>query len=136
MTVIAVGDMDPATVIEAIGRHFGREPAAARPAPRPVGVKPTAGLHAIVATDPELTQAEVSLVRLEPPLPPVTTVAAYRRALIDRLGVWMLNRRLDADLAEGRAAFNRAGPRSHLGPGRARHQRRRHHCAPTAGGPR
>ena len=109
MTVIAVGDMDPAAVIEAIDRAFGREPAAARPAPRPVGVKPTAGLHAIVATDPELTQAEVSLVRLEPPLPPVTTVAAYRRALIDRLGVWMLNRRLDADLAEGRAAFNRAG---------------------------
>ena len=108
MTVIAVGDMDPATVIEGIDRHFGRQPAAARPAPRPVGVKATAGLHAIVATDPELTQAEVSLVRLEPPLPPVSTVAAYRRALIDRLGVWMLNRRLDADLAEGRAAFNRA----------------------------
>jgi zinc protease len=108
MTLIAVGDIEPATVVEAIVRHFGSEPAAPRPPPRPIGLEPTAGMRAIVATDPELTQAEVSLVRLEPPAPPVTTVPDYRRDLIDDLGTWIFNRRLDAELAEGRAAFIRA----------------------------
>lgn len=105
MTVIAVGDMDPLDVIEAIDRHFGSAPPAPRPEPRPVGVRPTTGTRAIVVADPGLAQAEVSLTRVEPPRPPVTTMAAYRRQLVERLGVVMFNRRLAAELAEGRVAF-------------------------------
>ncbi|MCI0548432.1 MAG: insulinase family protein [Candidatus Rokubacteria bacterium] len=105
MTVIAVGDVDPAVVVDALRRDFGTAPGGPRPEPRPAGVRPTAGRRAIVATDPELTQAEVSLTRLEPAWGPVRTVPAYRRELIERLGTWMFNRRLEAELATGQVAF-------------------------------
>ncbi|HUG38067.1 MAG TPA: insulinase family protein [Candidatus Limnocylindrales bacterium] len=107
MTVIAVGDLDPALVVDAISRHFGSAPKVARPAPRPVRLTATSGLRSIVVTDPELAQAEVSFTRVEPARPPITTTPAYRRQLVEDLGVWMLNRRMEADLAEGRASFLR-----------------------------
>jgi zinc protease len=108
MTVIAVGDADPAALVRAIGQHFGTAAAAPRPDPRPVGVEATAGLRAIVFTDPELAQAEVGFTRVEPPRAPLTTVAAYRRFLIDQVAAWILDRRLEISLAEGRGAFSRA----------------------------
>lgn len=109
MTVIAVGDADPARVVEAIARAFEDAPRGPRPEPRPVGVTPATGMRAIVATDAELTQAEVSFTRVEPPRPPVITVLAYRQQLVDRLGTWMFNRRLEAELAEGKVAFQQGG---------------------------
>jgi zinc protease len=105
MTVIVVGDVEPSTVVDAISRHFGRAPRVPRPEPQPAGVTATAGVRAVVVTDPELTQAEVSLTRVEPAWPPVTTVPAYRRHLVEQLATWMFNRRLEAELAEGRVAF-------------------------------
>lgn len=107
MTVIAVGDVEPAQVVTAVARHFGEAPPGARPRPRPVGVGPTTGRRAIVVTDAELTEAEVSLVRVGPAQPPMTTVADCRQRLVERVGTWAFNRRLQADLAEGRAAFLR-----------------------------
>src|SRR6266542_2670290 len=105
MTVIVVGDTDPATVVDVIRRAFGGGPAVPRPAPRDVGVRPTAGPRAIVATDPELTRAEVSIVRLEPPRGPATTAARKRRELVEGIGAWMFDRRMNAEIAAGRTAF-------------------------------
>jgi zinc protease len=105
ITVIVVGDTDPATVVDVITRQFGGGPAVARPTPRAVGVKPTAGPRAIVATDPELARAEVSIVRVSPPAGPVTTVAAKRAHLVDVIGAWTFGRRLNAEVAAGRSAF-------------------------------
>ena len=105
MTVIGVGDIDPATLVAAIGRHFGAAPRVPRPAPIPAGVSPSAGTRAIVVTDPWLAHVDVSLTRIEPAWPPVTTVAAYRRELVDELGPWILGRRLEAALADGRVTF-------------------------------
>jgi len=105
MTIIVVGDTDPAMVADVIMRAFGGGPAAPRPTPRDVGVKITAGPRAIVVTDPELTRAEVSILRLEPPRSPTTTVAQMRRDLIERIGTWVSNRRMSAELAAGRASF-------------------------------
>src|SRR5574342_418790 len=67
MTLIVVGDTDPAMVVEVIAQQFGGGPAVPRPTPRKAGVKPTTGQRAIVVTDPELTRAEVSIVRLDSP---------------------------------------------------------------------
>jgi len=104
-TVIVVGDTDPATVVDVITRAFGGGPTVPRPAPREAGVKPPAAPRAIVATDPELTRPEVSIVRLLPPRGPTTTVADMRRDLVERIGSWALGRRMDAEIAGGRTSF-------------------------------
>jgi predicted Zn-dependent peptidase len=105
MTVIVVGDTDPAVVVDVVTRQFGGGPTVPRPAPRDAGVKPTAGSRAIVATDTELTRAEVSIVKVEPPRGPTTTVAEKRRELIERIGTWTFSRRMDAEIAAGRVSF-------------------------------
>ncbi len=105
MTVIVVGDTDPAMVAEVIQQQFGGGRAVPRPTPRDAGVKASAGPRAIVVTDPELTRAEVSIARLEAPRGPVTTVAQKRRDLVETIGTWAFNRRVSAELAAGNASF-------------------------------
>jgi zinc protease len=105
MTVIVVGDTEPAMVAEVIAQQFGGGPAVPKPAPRDAGVKPTRRPRAIVVTDPELTRAEVSIVRLEPPRGPVTTVGRERRELVERIGMWAFDRRTSAEIAAGSVSF-------------------------------
>jgi zinc protease len=109
MTVIVVGDADPAVVADLIRQQFGGGPTVPRPVPRDAGIKPTVGLRAIVASDPELTRAEVSMVRIEPPRSPTATVADMRRELVERIGGWAFNRRMSAEIAAGRVSFLDAG---------------------------
>jgi zinc protease len=108
MTLIVVGDADPAALMAQIARHFGGAPSAPRPDPLPVGVRPTRGTRAIVATDPELTRADVSFVRLEPPRAPVETVGAFRRDLVESIGASIVRRRFEVLAAQGRARFEDA----------------------------
>ena len=105
MTVIVVGDTDPAMVAEVITQQFGGGRTVPAPAPRDTGVKPTAASRAIVVTDPELTRAEVSIARLEPPRGPVITVGQRRRELVERIGTWAFDRRMSAEIAAGRVSF-------------------------------
>jgi zinc protease len=105
MTVIVVGDTDPAMVAEVITQQFSGGRTVATPTPRDVGVKPTATSRAIVVTDPELTRAEVSIARLEPPRGPVTTVGQRRREVVERVGIWAFDRRMSAEIAAGRVSF-------------------------------
>ena len=105
MTLIAVGDVEPAALIDAIRRHFGAGPVAPRPVPVDPGVRATSQTRAIVASDPDLTRASVSVVRVEPPRGPVLTQADLRRDLVEYLAKWMFNRRLERRLAEGRVSF-------------------------------
>jgi zinc protease len=106
MTVIAVGDVDPAVVADSVKKHFGAAPAVPRPAPLPVGVKASSGTRGIVATDPELTRASVAMIRVEPSRGPTATVAQRRRDLVEQLGAWMFNRRMNRELAAGTVAFS------------------------------
>jgi zinc protease len=105
MTVIVVGDTDPAMVAEVITQQFGGGRIVPAPAPRDTGVKPTAASRAVVVTDPELTRAEVSIARLEPPRGPVMTVGQSRRELVERIGTWAFDRRMSAEIAAGRVSF-------------------------------
>jgi len=105
MTVIVVGDVDAATAVDAIRKQFDGAASAPRPVPREVGVQATTGTRAIVTTDPELTRAGVSIMRVEPPRAPTTTVGQKRRELVEYLGSWMFNRRMSQELAAGSVAF-------------------------------
>jgi zinc protease len=120
MTLIVVGDTDPAMVADVIAQQFGGGPTVPKPAPRDAGVKPTTGPRAIVVTDPELTRAEVSIVRLEPPRGPVTTVGRERRELVGRIGTWTFDRRTSAEIAAGRASFLEAAASTQEWPGTMR----------------
>src|SRR5216683_6750102 len=99
MTVLVVGDTDPAMVADVIQKEFGGGPPGARPTPRDVGVKATVGQRAIVVTDPELTRSEVSMARLELPLGPALTVGQKRRELVESIGTWAFKRRMSAEIA-------------------------------------
>jgi len=105
MTLIVVGDVEPAPIIDLTKRHFGGAPKVPRPPDRDVGVKTPTTMRAIVATDPELTQDEVSVARVEPPRPPTTTVEELRRDLVELLGTRAFNRRLAAQIAQGKVSF-------------------------------
>ncbi len=120
MTVIVVGDTDPAMVAEAIKQHFGGGRTVPQPRPRDAGVRPTAASRAIVVTDPELTRAEVSIARLEPPRGPATTVAQRRRELVERIGIWAFERRTRAEIAAGSASFVESDASAEEWPGTMR----------------
>ncbi len=105
MTMIVVADADPQPIVDAIKKQFGAFPKTAVPADLPVGVKGTTGYRAIVATDPEVTRASVVITRVEPPRPPSTTVGHLRRDLVDLIGTWAFNRRIENELAKGGPSF-------------------------------
>jgi zinc protease len=109
MTVIVVGDAEPAMLVDLIRQQFGGAPAVPRPVPRHVGVRPTGAPRAIVASDLELTRAEVSILRIAPPRRAAATVTDLRRELLERIGIWAFNRRMSAEIAAGRVSFLEAG---------------------------
>lgn len=98
MAVIAVGDIDPATIEQRIRTAFGdlRDRAAA--APVPDTTVPLQGeVLAKVSSDPELTQTSVQLLRKRP-RDGSRLVGDYRRSLVEALFEHMLNERF-GDLA-------------------------------------
>ena len=109
MTVIVVGDTDPAMVVDVITQKFGGGRTVPAPTPRDVGVQSPSGPRTIVVTDPELIRAEISITQLAPPREPTTTVAQRRRELVEAIGSWAFNRRLGAEIAAGRMSFLSAG---------------------------
>ena len=113
MTVIVVGDVDATVAVDAIRKQFDGATAAPRPVPREAGVQATKGTRAIVVTDPELTRAGVSIMRVEPPRAPTVTVGQKRSELVDYMGSWMFNRRMSQELAVGAVAFLDASASSH-----------------------
>ncbi len=105
MTVMVVADMDPAAVVKEITSQFG--PAPKRP-PSPnqaIGIKPYEKTRAIVAADAELTDAQLALVWLGPPMEPTTTLQTYRRDLVEQIANWCFNRRLQKKIEQGKFAF-------------------------------
>lgn len=105
MTLIFVGDTDPKGVIEHVAKAFADGKKQPVPAPRDIGIKPTKGFRAIVATDPELKTASVNFTRIDLPAGPVTTTSAMRRELVDTIGQFAFNRRFGDQLAQGKASF-------------------------------
>lgn len=107
-TVIVIADMDPEVVKAAIEKQFGSEPK--RPAPNNMdpGVKPYTADGAVVITDPEIKRAEVAIIKISAPPPPVTTVGRFRADLVETIGSFAFNRRLAAKRDEGKVSFQSA----------------------------
>jgi zinc protease len=94
MAVVAVGDFDPARMVELIRDRFSAIPAVASPRPRTVYPVPDHdSTFIVVSTDPEATSSEV-LVYYKQPARQMITLRDYRRALVEHLYNRMLNERL------------------------------------------
>ncbi len=117
MTLLVVGDVEPASVVDSIRKAFGGAPSALRPTPREVGVSPTQGRRAAVVTDAEITNCDVSVVRVAPPRAPTTTTSQLRREIVESLAVSAFDRRVRRLTASGQASFLEAdcGVRDVLG---------------------
>lgn len=112
MTLMVVADMDPAAVVEQIKGHFAEGQRREAPADQDIGIKPYTEVRAIVASDQEITDVSLGMLWLYPPEPPATTVGLYRRDLVDQIGSWVFNRRLQQRVAEGKVAFLGGGASS------------------------
>src|ERR1041385_7577263 len=93
--VIAVGDFDPAAIEALIKKHFAGIPKAVNPTKRPtISVPPNKEPLIAVASDKEAQGSDVSLL-FKLPLEKTRTVGDYRRDLMERLYLTMLNSRLE-----------------------------------------
>ena len=93
--VIAVGDFDPAVIEAEIKKHFGGIPKAVNPTKRPTITVPANKEPLIaVASDKEAQGSDVSLL-FKLPIEKTKTVGDYRRDLMERLYLTMLNARLE-----------------------------------------
>ena len=106
--ILAVGDAPAETVIETLRKHFAGwthpQPA---PVNKPGGIQPYDTVRAVVVTDPELTTATVDALALRSRMP-THTLGDVRRYLLERLGTWMLNRRMEQRVREGTAPYQTA----------------------------
>jgi len=105
MAVIAVGDFDPTAVQKLVTKHFESIPKAQRPKARPAyTVKPRTTPAYVVASDPELTSTQVSVYNVIPAREE-TTIADYRRQIVEGLFAGMLSDRFDEIAQKPNAPF-------------------------------
>jgi zinc protease len=108
VTILAVGDAPAEAMVEAITKNFAAwTHAQAAPADKGTGIQPYDAVLPLVVSDPELTTSSIEALALRPRTP-VKTVADVRRQLLERLGVWMVNRRIEQRIREGTAPYQRA----------------------------
>ena len=99
MTVIAVGDFDPAAVEKMIRSHFESIPAVKGMKPRPSFPVPDhPGTLYAIATDKEATSASISVYSKMDARDP-RTVGAYREQIVERLYATMMGARF-SELAQ------------------------------------
>ena len=95
MAVIAVGDFDPFQMEEMIKRRFDAIPPASQPRPRVVAtVPPNKEPLVAIVSDKEATSTNVQIL-FKLPQERTRTIGDFRRQLIGRLYVAMLNSRLN-----------------------------------------
>lgn len=109
MTVIAVGDFDPAAMRQLVAKHFGALPKATNPRALPAyDVPPQPGTLYAVATDAEAQMTQVSVYG-KMALREQSTVGAYRRQILEGLFAGMLNARFGELSQKPDAPFMAAG---------------------------
>lgn len=96
MSVIVVGDIDPARAELMIVKHFGwaknPEDAKARPSLIPIPARTSPA--AIVVTDDEETSTTLQIMNFIRPMEPVVTMADYRKQIVNNLVTMLMNQRL------------------------------------------
>jgi len=109
ITVMVVADMDPAVVAQHIKTQFSSGKKVEKPKDHDIGIKPYDATRAIVASDKEITDANVGMIWLYGPKAPTTTVERFRADLVENMGHWIFNRRLQQKVSEGKVAFQGGG---------------------------
>ncbi len=108
ITILAVGDVPVETIETAIVKHFDAwQPSAPAPTDLDYGIVPYTTPQAIVLTDPEMTTASVEVLTIGPRCR-ITSLGVFRQRLLERLGLWIVNRRLHQLVQEGKAPFQSA----------------------------
>jgi zinc protease len=107
--MLVCGDIDVDEIEGLIRAEFSDwKPVAEPAAPAKPGIRYDTGqLRAAVVSDPELTQAQIGMGSLEP-LRPRVTVGDFRARLVERIGTWIVNRRLRQLVQKGEAPFQSA----------------------------
>jgi zinc protease len=107
-TLLAVGDL-PAEKMKTLLAGEFRDWKAEGPLPAPAspGVQPYTAVRAATITDPELSQTECMVTRVEP-LREMKTLGAFRERLIEDIGCWIMDRRLEDLIKKGEAPFQGA----------------------------
>ena len=106
--LLVVGDLPVSTLEELVRKEFSdwkqipNPPANADP-----GIRPYTKTQAGVITDPELTTAEISVLRISE-LQDLQSVGQFRKELLEDLASIMMNRRLLALVEEGKAPYQSA----------------------------
>jgi zinc protease len=109
MAVVAVGDFNVAEIEALINKHFGPIPAARNPRARPATPVPDNQAPLVsIATDKEATSSFIQ-VGFKRAHEQTRTVGDFRRGLIERIYIGMLNNRLGELTQKPDAPFNGAG---------------------------
>jgi zinc protease len=108
MTVLAVADAEPSVIVDQIKQHFSGGARAQAPKGQEIGLKPYQKNRAIIATDAEMKSAEVGFNWILPAAPPVTTNETFKARMVEQMGAWILNRRIQQRISEGKASFQSA----------------------------
>ena len=109
MAVIAVGDFNPTEIEALIKQHFSRIERRPNPRARPVADVPNNAAPLVaIATDKEAVTSSVELT-FKLPASATRTVGDYRRDLVERLYISMLNSRFREIAQKPDAPFTGAG---------------------------
>jgi zinc protease len=109
MTVMVVGDAPLERVLPSLEKWFGQyTPTMPAGQSRGAEFKQFTEERAFVITDPELGNCTVKLTAIAPGKPPVTTFERAREELVDSVGAWIVNRRLDERVQKGEASYQGA----------------------------
>jgi zinc protease len=109
MAVVAVGDFDVAQIEAQIRKHFSGIPARKNARPRPsYDVPPNKTPLVAIANDKEATSSSVNVI-FKLPATSLRTVGDYRREIVERLYLQMLNARFGEIAEKPDAPFLGAG---------------------------
>jgi len=104
-TLIIVGDVDPQVVKPLVIKAFAGWKAMRNP-PKDAdhGIKPYTTTRAAAITDPELTETDVEILSLLPG-ESKGSVGDVRRQMVENIGLWIVDRRLNQAVTEGTAPY-------------------------------
>jgi zinc protease len=106
-TLIVVGDIKPEDVAPIIKEKFGDLPKKEKAKAQDIGVKAQDKPYAIVASDPELTDARLQITRIDVPRGSPKTVPQYRTNLVESIAEACFNTRMSDKVARGGTPFLR-----------------------------
>ncbi len=106
VTVVMVGDAKPDAFLPLIEKWFGAyKPVAPAQKARGADFSPFKAEKAIVVTDPEQAFCQIMMMNILPGDAPTTTAEQYREDLIKSVASWIMSRRFDQLVKQGKASF-------------------------------